>query len=116
MQTVCLHNACAMSENRAQVTIRNVDRKVLARLKQKAAANGRSLEGELRLLLEHHARPGSNVEEDALTYVRERTERVTGTPRKGQVFPKPKVIRFTRVERIKVKGKLVSGSLIEDRR
>ena len=105
-----------MSGNTSQVTIRNVDQKVLARLKQKAAANGRSLESELRLLLEHHARGGSNVGEDFLAYERERTERVTGTPLKGQVFPPPKVIRFTRVERIKVKGKLVSGSLIEDRR
>lgn len=40
----------------AQVLIRNVDEAVVARLKERAAKRGRSLEGELRDVLEAAAR------------------------------------------------------------
>ncbi len=49
------------------VTIRNVDDDVIAALKARARANHRSLEGELRYLLERSATPRS-----ALGMVRER--------------------------------------------
>ncbi|MCY3944344.1 MAG: hypothetical protein OXG18_11395, partial [Gemmatimonadetes bacterium] len=39
------------------LTIRNVDDEVIARLKARAKANHRSLEGELRHILSRHAVP-----------------------------------------------------------
>ena len=43
-----------MSKN---VLVRNIDEKTLERLKKKAAANNRSLQEELKALLEMHAGP-----------------------------------------------------------
>lgn len=43
------------------LTIRNVDGEVIAALKARARANHRSLEGELRYLLSHHAVPGPGL-------------------------------------------------------
>ena len=40
----------------ANLTIRNLDAKVVENLKSRARANRRSLEGEVRLLLEQHGR------------------------------------------------------------
>lgn len=41
----------------AQVLVRNLDEKTVAQLKKRAAENGRSLQAELRLLLEQAVRP-----------------------------------------------------------
>ena len=40
----------------AQVLVRALDRKIVEQLKQQAAANGRSLQAELKAILEEHAR------------------------------------------------------------
>ena len=42
----------------AQVIVRNLDAAIVVRLKRRAAANNRSLEQELRLVLAAAARPG----------------------------------------------------------
>ncbi len=41
----------------AQVLVRNLDEKTVAQLKKRAVGNGRSLQAELKLLLEQAARP-----------------------------------------------------------
>lgn len=41
----------------AQVLVRNLDEKTVAQLKRRAAENGRSLQAELKLLLEQAVRP-----------------------------------------------------------
>lgn len=41
----------------AQVLVRNLDEKTVAQLKKRAAGNGRSLQAELKLLLEQAVRP-----------------------------------------------------------
>ncbi|HLR31345.1 MAG TPA: hypothetical protein VK074_02575 [Fodinibius sp.] len=43
------------------VLIRNIDEETLGKLKKKASANNRSLQAELKLLLESHA--GPDIEE-----------------------------------------------------
>jgi len=40
-----------------QVIVRNLDDRVIARLKERAQAHGRSLEGELREIISEAARP-----------------------------------------------------------
>lgn len=55
------------------LTIRNVDDDVIAALKRRAKANHRSLEGELRHLLAHHAVP-----KPTLGVVRERARMAAG--------------------------------------
>jgi plasmid stability protein len=45
----------------ADVLIRNIDKNTLERLKERAASNNRSLQEELKELVEFHARP--DVEE-----------------------------------------------------
>ncbi len=46
----------------ASLTIRNLDTQVVESLKERAKANHRSLEGEVRLLLERHGRQLSQDE------------------------------------------------------
>jgi plasmid stability protein len=41
----------------AQVIIRNIDERIVRRLKQRAKGNGRSLEAELREILEKESHP-----------------------------------------------------------
>ena len=41
----------------AQVLVRNLDEKTVTQLKKRAVGNGRSLQAELKLLLEQAARP-----------------------------------------------------------
>ncbi len=41
----------------AQVLVRNLDEETVAQLKKRAAENGRSLQAELKLLLEQAVRP-----------------------------------------------------------
>jgi antitoxin FitA len=43
-----------------EVLIRNLDEKVVERLKARARANGRSLQAELKLILDQAANPGSS--------------------------------------------------------
>lgn len=57
----------------ADVLIRNIDKKTLERLKERAANNNRSLQEELRELVEFHAKPDiedtrSRVNEVLLKY------------------------------------------------
>ena len=54
------------------VLIRNIDEETLSKLKKKASANNRSLQAELKLLLESHA--GPDIEE-VRTMVRENLEK-----------------------------------------
>lgn len=46
----------------ANVTVRNLDNKVVEALKERARANNRSLEGELRQILTDAARPAGRVD------------------------------------------------------
>jgi antitoxin FitA len=59
----------------AQVIVRGIDEKVLARLKSRALRRQRSLEAELRLILQEAARDDL---EDAKAQVREIRERLRG--------------------------------------
>jgi plasmid stability protein len=43
-----------------EVLVRNLDKAVVDRLKARARGNGRSLQAELKLILEQAARPGSS--------------------------------------------------------
>jgi len=47
----------------AQILIRNLDPKVVEKLKEQAAANGRSLEADLRIFLERESWIGASGEE-----------------------------------------------------
>jgi plasmid stability protein len=46
----------------AQILVRNLTLKTVARLKRRAKANGRTLQAELRLILEEHARQLTSAE------------------------------------------------------
>jgi plasmid stability protein len=50
----------------AQVPIRDLDAAVVEKLKARAAANGRSLQAELKAILEAHARQATKAEARAL--------------------------------------------------
>ncbi len=50
----------------AQVLVRNLDQKVVENLKQRAANNGRSLQAELKEILEEQARLSNKAEARAL--------------------------------------------------
>lgn len=65
----------------SDVLIRNIDVKVLERLKEKARSNKRSLQEELRQLLETHS--GAKTE-NAIKMVREIQEEYKST---GKLFP-----------------------------
>jgi plasmid stability protein len=97
----------------AQVIVRNLDPGVVDALKARARANGRSLEAELRILLEREAALGSAGEE-AVPYLalRDRLPRVKPTK---IVFPR-KPVPLEPFEPIKTKGKPASEMIIEDRR
>lgn len=45
----------------ADVLIRNIDKKTLEKLKERAASNNRSLQEELKELVEFHAKPDIEV-------------------------------------------------------
>ena len=63
----------------AQLTIRNVDPSVYARLKARARTNHRSLEAEVRAILDRHACPDrSAVVERANEFRRRLVGRYTG--------------------------------------
>ncbi|MCY3546003.1 MAG: hypothetical protein OXH49_03910 [Gemmatimonadetes bacterium] len=66
------------------LTIRNVDDEVIAALKERAKANHRSLEGELRYMLSRYAVPDSN-----LGLVRERARAAYGSAPAAQVDSPP---------------------------
>jgi antitoxin FitA len=51
MQSLYTHQALSGDEKMASVTIRNLDNETVARLKERAKANNRSLEAELRTIL-----------------------------------------------------------------
>jgi plasmid stability protein len=99
----------------AQITIRNLPDEVVARLKEIAASNGRSLEAELRLLLQRHAR-GAIAAEEAPPYETDAYRRALEPLPKVQKFRYPKPVKYPKVTPIKVEGKPVSETLIEDRR
>lgn len=57
----------------AQVLVRDLDRKTVEQLKQQAVANGRSLQAELKAILEEHARLTNKAKARALAArIRER--------------------------------------------
>lgn len=47
----------------AQILVRDLDERVVARLKERARASHRSLQGEVRAILEREARPRMTSEE-----------------------------------------------------
>ena len=47
----------------AQILIRGLDDRVVERMKERARGNGRSLEAELRALIEHASRSDAGMEE-----------------------------------------------------
>lgn len=98
----------------AQITIRNLEPRVVERLKKRAAANGRSLEGEIRLLLAWIARGEIRAAEESPAY--RSLERVARPLPDAQTLGPPKIVRFPRVLPIKLEGRPVSARLIEDRR
>lgn len=75
------------------LTIRNVDDDVIAALKARARANHRSLEGELRYLLERSATP-----RPALGLVRERARMAARYRADSTVAPTASDIRITQAE------------------
>lgn len=106
----------------AQVLIRNVDARTVEVLKARARANGRSLEADLRLLLEREVERvgGSTVGGLAARYIVKRAAPLSDThredpPGSGIWVPKKRG-RFRDVTPIKVKGQPASEIIIEDRR
>lgn len=99
-----------------QVTVRNLDDRAIDAWKARARANGRSLESELRLTLEGVVAAGRSVGEERTTYDAEPMARLGDPLPASQAFRHPKPAKFPLVTPIRVKGKSVSESLIEDRR
>lgn len=101
----------------AQVLVRNLDKKTVDRLKARARRNGRSLEAELRVILEREA--AARVGEEAAPYRTERDDMWSTLERLAARMPElelPKVRRPLRdVKPIRIKGKPLSQSVIEDR-
>lgn len=112
----------------AQVLIRGLDDEVVERLRDRARAGGRSLESELRIILNRAASwrgwdesrivSASRVGEEAPDY-QAADESEESQPR----FPNVPGIRWARpgaylkpVEPLPLKGKPISEMLIEDRR
>ena len=66
-----------------QVLVRNIDEAVLERLKARAASHGRSLQAELKMILEEsaRARPQISFQEflDRTQHLREKTAELTQT-------------------------------------
>jgi len=78
------------------LTIRNVDDDVIAALKARARANHRSLEGELRYLLERSATP-----RPALGLVRERARMAARYRADATAAPTAPDIRITQAEPVR---------------
>jgi plasmid stability protein len=53
----------------ADVLIRNIDKETLNRLKERAASNNRSLQEELKELVEFHAKPGIEATRDRVNEI-----------------------------------------------
>jgi plasmid stability protein len=66
----------------AQILVRKLDEKVVERLKKRANDNGRSLEAEVRLILEEAAKSSQVDMETARKRIEELRERL-----KGREFP-----------------------------
>jgi plasmid stability protein len=62
----------------AQILIRDLDDDVVARLKARAAGNGRSLQSELRLLLTESAMTDAGAADDEIDAVRRRSRPAQG--------------------------------------
>lgn len=95
----------------AQVIIRNLDEEVVARLKRRARGNERSLEAELRVILEEQARGGAVVGEPAPSY---------GVPKPAKAssirYPARAGTAFEAVKPVRLKGRPASRLLVEERR
>lgn len=77
------------------VLVRNIDEDTLEKLKKKAAANNRSLQKELKLLLEQHAGPSREEIKKRIEEFREKLRK------SGQNLPdSTEEIRKMREERI----------------
>jgi antitoxin FitA len=61
-----------------EVLVRNLDEAVLKRLKARARSNGRSLQAELRLILEQAAQGGSTANRATYRALAERIRRALG--------------------------------------
>ncbi len=62
----CYHDVSKPFQRRgtmAQILVRDLDERVVARLKERAKASHRSLQGEVRAILEQEARPRMTPEE-----------------------------------------------------
>jgi len=101
----------------AQVLVRNLDKKTVDRLKARARRNGRSLEAELRVILEREAE--ARVGEEAVPYRTERNDTWAALERIAARWPAlelPEKRGPVRTPKpIKIKGKPLSKSIIEDR-
>lgn len=93
--------------------IRNLDPHVIDALKERARTNGRSLEAELRLVLEREVQPAS-VYESSVPYFAW-GHGLPKAPTQTIVFPK-RPVRLPPFRAIKTKGKPASQMIIEDRR
>lgn len=99
-------------KKKAAVLIRGLDPAVVAALKARAEANGRSLESELRLVLTREAgMPDSVAREEAPTY----DARVEDRPKRATIVMKPP-FRFEPFEPIDVQGEPISETIIRERR
>ncbi|MBI4728036.1 MAG: hypothetical protein HY775_00815 [Acidobacteria bacterium] len=103
----------------AQTLIRDLPDEVVARLKARAKRNHRSLEAELRLILEREALWASAAREPAPSY------RTGPAATRGRAKPEPGSSgiripqgrrRFGRLEPIKAKGTPASRLLVSERR
>jgi hypothetical protein len=103
----------------AQVLIRNLDRKTVDRLKARARRNGRSLEAELRLILEREARAAGRVAEPATPYMTDRDKTWAVLERmaaqSSSIVPPQRRGPVPDFEPVEIKGKPLSESVIEDR-
>ena len=102
----------------AQVLIRNLDESVVKKLRARAKANGRSLEAELRLVLEAEATSARRVSEASTPYRSPEDDTHYEDPNyPGIRFPKkPYVYKPFKPIKVKPGAKLASEQLIEERR
>ncbi len=103
----------------AQVLIRNIDDAVVRKLRARAKANGRSLEAELRLMLEREALAPKRVGESPAPYAMDPDEdtHYQDPNYPGIWFPKkPYEYRPFKPIKLKPGEKTMSEQLIEERR
>lgn len=96
----------------AQVLVRGLAKKVVDRLKVRARANGRSLEAELRMILERASEP-SATGEGSVPYLVAGDDREDHEP---TIIPASRPGAYADFEPLKLPGKPLSEMIVEARR